>query len=63
MSSSEKVGRLSLWVGDGKHSNAPKYRGELEIGDIKYRISVWNEQSEHPRGPVMTGTVETYNAN
>ena len=37
----EKVGSISLWNGDSDKARAPVLRGEVEIGDQKYAVSLW----------------------
>lgn len=59
---SNKVGKIALWKSDQTKAgpNSPVLVGELELdGKEMVRVKLWRNNSEHPRAPFFTGSVET----
>jgi len=58
----EKIGSISLWEGNSDNPRAPVLRGEVEIAEVKYSVSLWPFDGENTTtGPKLKGSVEARN--
>lgn len=58
----EKIGSISLWEGNSDNPRAPVLRGEVEINEVKYSVSLWPFDGENTAtGPKLKGSVEARN--
>lgn len=58
MSKFKDVGDISLWNNNrGTSEKSPTLTGDVEIEGRKYRVALWNNQSDNPKAPRLKGKI------